>query len=184
MFWRRTGVLSAGGTVASLPSAGRFLRTAGTTAAPAVLVSPFAVSAAVLPAASDDAGAAVQLAPVAAAVLVAPASGSPYGDGALVDEGAQVRSVRAAGSGVGVRAGGPPRSLVEFVPGTKVAAGPGRVRRPAAGCADLNDARHAARLRPQEHRAHGQRPRRRDPGLTLAVLYIPVFILCLVSGEP
>ncbi|KAF9417370.1 hypothetical protein HW555_005467, partial [Spodoptera exigua] len=83
-------------------------------------------------------------------------------------QGAQVCAVRAAGAGVGVRAGGTARAFAELVAGAAaagVAAGARRVCRPAARRAQLHHAGYAARLRPQEHRAHGERPRRRDPGL-------------------
>lgn len=167
MLGRARGLASRG-ALAALARPRRVPGPARAAPAAAVPVPAVAVPAAVLPAAPDAAGAAVQPAPAAAAVLAAAAAGPAGPARRVAGQGAPVRAVRAAGAGLRLRAGGAARALAELVAGARAGGLAGRARRlrgPAARRAQLHHARHAARLRPQEHRAHGERAGRGAPGL-------------------
>lgn len=188
MLWRGTSVISPRGPVAPLARAGRVPGPAGAAAPAAVPVPAVTLPPAILPPAPDAARATVQPPPAAAALLAAAAArAASAGRRPVPEQGAQVRPVRAAGAGLGVRAGGAARAQPELVAGAaagRLAARARRVRGPPARRAHLDDVQHAARLRPQEHRTHGQRAGRRNSGLTRDVaLYIACIYIAASRSE-
>lgn len=170
MLGRRSGTIPSRGPLATLPGARRLSRSPGATTSPTLPLPAFIVPATVLPSPPNAARAALQPAPSPAAVLAAaPARAARPRPGAVAQQDAQVRAVRAAGPGVRVRASGPAGEEPELVPGAaaaRLAPRARRVRRPPARRAHVHDHRDPPRVRSQEHRAHGQRSRRRDAGLT------------------
>lgn len=173
MFWWPESFLTSPGPFAPVPRPRRQPRPACAAAFTSVFISSIIVPPAFLPSTPNASRTAVQFASTAATILVTPAAGAPRARvRAVAGEGAQVRAVRAPRAGLGLRAGGAAGAEPELVAGARASglpAGAGGVRRPAPRRAQLHHPRHAAGLRPQEHRAHGQRAGRGDPGLTRAL---------------